>query len=380
MDHPGRRHRWGTRPILLSVLAVLALLATLSSAGPLARRRIEEMVGELLYWLLSSLWAWPLAVVLTFAALTSPPARRRWPRPARRIRPAIGIFVGSLGLASLFTASRPGVVLLVLGVLVVFGLMAIWVLVVPRRLAPPVPDEVLDRLSDRERLEVAEARVRLQDDLRTTALQAIAGLAVLAGAALGFQQLTEDRRQATATQDLARQGQASERFTRAIDQLGSDRLEVELGGIYGLEQIAQQAPDDNRLPVVEVLAAYLHRKAPRPSKPDTSSVEELRTRKPQAQAALTVLEGLVEPGDSPDLRRLDLRKAELTGASLPGADLRGADLRGASLIFANLGGADLRGTDLRDAHLGETNLRNVNTDLGTRWPDGFDQQSAGIRP
>jgi hypothetical protein len=38
------------------------------------------------------------------------------------------------------------------------------------------------------------------------------------------------------------QGQASERFTRAIDQLGSDRHEVQLGGIYGLEQIVQQAP------------------------------------------------------------------------------------------------------------------------------------------
>ena len=58
-------------------------------------------------------------------------------------------------------------------------------------------------------------RLKLQNDLRTTALQAIAGLAVLAGAVLAFQQLTADRQQATATQELTRQGQASERFTRA---------------------------------------------------------------------------------------------------------------------------------------------------------------------
>jgi hypothetical protein len=38
-----------------------------------------------------------------------------------------------------------------------------------------VADEMLDRLSNhRDRLEVADARVKLQNDLRTTALRAIA--------------------------------------------------------------------------------------------------------------------------------------------------------------------------------------------------------------
>jgi hypothetical protein len=114
----------------------------------------------------------------------------------------------------------PRVVLLTVGAAAVVGLLAAWVVVVPRRLAPPVLAEVLDRLGDRDRLEVTNAQVKLQNDLRTTALQTIAGLAVLAGVVLGFQQLTEDRQQATATRELTLQGQASERFTRAIDQLG----------------------------------------------------------------------------------------------------------------------------------------------------------------
>jgi hypothetical protein len=83
---------------------------------------------------------------------------------------------------------------------------------------------------------------------------------------LGFRQLTEDRQQAIATRELTLQGQASEQFTRAIDQLGSDRLEVRLGGIYGLEQISQLTPA-NRLAVSEVLVAYLHRRSPGPAKP-----------------------------------------------------------------------------------------------------------------
>jgi hypothetical protein len=43
------------------------------------------------------------------------------------------------------------------------------------------------------------------------------------------------------SQDLLRQGQASERFTRTINQLESDRIEVQPGSSYELEQIAQQA-------------------------------------------------------------------------------------------------------------------------------------------
>jgi Pentapeptide repeats (8 copies) len=342
------------------------------------------------------------------------PPRRRW-RPALVLLGAVLLVV----LAGLAMASRAWVLLLAVSAVVAVGLLAAGVVVVPRRLAPPVPAEVLDRLGDRDRLEVSDARVKLQNDLRTTALQAIAGLAILAGAVLGFQQLAEDRRQATATQkqaiaaqELTRQGQASERFTRAIDQLGSDRLEVRLGGIYGLEQVAQQAPA-NRLPVTEVLVAYLHRRTPRPARPpsDTSLVEELRVRVPDAQAALTVLgRRQTESGDPQlDLRALDMRGADLSDADLVGADLVGANLRGARLRAANLRGAlllgadlrgaflrganlravlinadlrcaDLAGADLSHALLRDTHFRDATVDQRTAWPDGFDWQGAGVRP
>jgi len=216
-----------------------------------------------------------LAIAVLLVALTSPPARRRWPRPARRIQLAIA----SLVVLVLAAATRPRAILLVAVVLATVGLLATWVVVIPCRLAPPVPDEVLDRLGDhRDRLAVADARVKLQNDLRTTALQAIAGLAVLAGAVLAFQQLTEDRRQATATQELTRQGQASERFTRAIDQLGSDHLDVRLGGIYALERIARDSPGD-RPTIGEVLTAYLRGHAPWPPRLEGQPPSRRRSRR-----------------------------------------------------------------------------------------------------
>jgi len=52
------------------------------------------------------------------------------------------------------------------------------------------------------------------------------------------------------TLETTREGQITERFTRAIDQLGHAHLDVRLGGIYGLERIARDSPD-NRVAIGE---------------------------------------------------------------------------------------------------------------------------------
>ncbi len=58
-----------------------------------------------------------------------------------------------------------------------------------------------------------------------------------------------------------------------------------------------------------------------------------------------------------DLRGADLRGADLHDAIFRYADLRDADLRDADLHDATLWGADLRGADLRDTDLQDANLR-----------------------
>jgi hypothetical protein len=76
---------------------------------------------------------------------------------------------------------------------------------------------------------------------RTTLVQGLVGAAALAGIFVAWQQLQTDREQSRTDRQqlreqltLARQGQVAEGFTRAVDQLGSDKLEQRLGGIYGL--------------------------------------------------------------------------------------------------------------------------------------------------
>jgi hypothetical protein len=80
-------------------------------------------------------------------------------------------------------------------------------------------------------------------------LGAAVGAAVLAWIAL--RQMGIPRKQAetadkrhTAQTDADRQRRITESFSKAIDQLASDKLEVRLGGIYSLERISKESQDD----------------------------------------------------------------------------------------------------------------------------------------
>jgi hypothetical protein len=84
---------------------------------------------------------------------------------------------------------------------------------------------------------------------------------------------SQERTQAGAqeTLRLTEQGQITERFTRAIEQLGATddkgekKLEIRLGGIYALERIAWDSPERDYSTVMEVLTAYVRENTPQSS-------------------------------------------------------------------------------------------------------------------
>jgi len=155
------------------------------------------------------------------------------------------------------------------------------------------------------------------------------------------------------TLELTEQGQVTDRYTKAIEQLGSDKLDVRIGGIYALERVARDSARD--LPtVMEVLTAFIreHSHEPWPP-PDSSGREPERSTRPDVQAAATV----VGRRDAErDIRHIDLTGADLTRANLTGALLRGTDLTRAILFAADLGTANLTGADLARANLDSANL------------------------
>jgi hypothetical protein len=216
------------------------------------------------------------------------------------------------------------------GVPAVIGVVfLLWlVLLAPNLLVPARSDASLHDVADpAKRHQLEDGRLKLQNDVRTTLLQALGGAVIALGALFTYRQL-----------QVNREGQITERFTRAIDQLGNDKgqLDVTLGGLYALERIAKDSPAD-RTTIAEVLTAYVRGHAPWPPARPGQYVKDaplgllpsLQERCPDAQAVMTVL-ARMPSGDRGllDLHGTDLRKANLAAVHLKQASFGGAHLEG----------------------------------------------------
>ena len=168
---------------------------------------------------------------------------------------------------------------------------------------------------------------------------------------------------------LSREGQVTDRYTKAIEQLGSDKLDVRIGGIYALERVARDSARDHPT-VMEVLTAFIREHSHEPWPPsDPGGQERARSIRPDVQAAVTV----VGRRDAKrDIEQINLTGANLTRAYLTRAILIRANLTGADLTHANLGGADFGGADLTHANLTYAYLDGADLTYaylgGARWP------------
>ncbi|QLY33981.1 pentapeptide repeat-containing protein [Nocardia huaxiensis] len=179
-------------------------------------------------------------------------------------------------------------------------------------------------------------------------------------AALAALWFTNQSLRATSDQaGLARQTAITDRFAKAIEQLGDEKLDVRLGGIYLLERLASDSPND-RTSIVEVLSAFVRTHAPNGRECGVNPQDEPPT---DVQAVLTVI-GRRDPDRTEfvDLSNTCLANAELEGANLVGAELSKANLTKAVLDRANLAGATMRYVALKESHLIETNLASAHLD------------------
>jgi hypothetical protein len=163
---------------------------------------------------------------------------------------------------------------------------------------------------------------------------------------------------------LSRQGQITDRYTRAIEQLGSEKMDVRIGGIYALERVARDSSPD-RPTVMEVLAAFVREHSHEPWQPTrpaaTRRSPELGLR-PDIQAALTVIgRREIDQDQLPvDLSDADLSRAQLPQADLARCSLNYSDLTGANLFRANLRQTEFVGANLTRANFRESDLSSAN--------------------
>ncbi|WP_204040057.1 pentapeptide repeat-containing protein [Acrocarpospora phusangensis] len=204
-----------------------------------------------------------------------------------------------------------------------------------------------EKVSGQARFQVENDRYKLQNEARGALLQGLAGLAVLVGAFLGWRQIA-----------VSRESHATDRFIRAIDQMGQkdSSFEITLGGIYGLERVARDSPGDRRS-IGEILTAYVRHHSgefalldDRSPEDDLMNDRSMQVRLPGVQAALTVLGrgrftdlALLAEKDVRllDFRRADLHRADLGDLNFAGSGMSGICLDGADLLKANLSHADM---------------------------------------
>lgn len=251
---------------------------------------------------------------------------------------------------------------------------------------------------------------QIENESRGTLGQILSGVAVLTGLIFAWQQLG----QTSDNLRVSQEGQITDRFSRAVDQLGSSQFTIRLGGIYALERIARDSPRDYG-PVMEVLTAFARQESPvrgnivatpvtnAPEVPlDVIAVFKVIGRRSAAQVATEMkesdqcldLSGVNAVGvnfseynlqntcwDRSDLRGAILSRANLndtsfnsailqqanldrvaaqrawfTSANLFKTNLSQSDLSNANLLAANLTEALLQGTNLTDANLQRANL------------------------
>jgi hypothetical protein len=117
-------------------------------------------------------------------------------------------------------------------------------------------------------------RLKLQNDVRATLLQAVAGILFLVTAFVAWRQLQISQEQLNAryeelsqvAESNARQlhvtyeQQITDRFARAVDQLGSDNVQLRLGALHSLGRLALNSTHD-REAIYAMLASFVASRA-----------------------------------------------------------------------------------------------------------------------
>ncbi|MEO1064825.1 MAG: pentapeptide repeat-containing protein [Actinomycetota bacterium] len=256
------------------------------------------------------------------------------------------------------------------------------------------------------------AVLKAENDVRGTLLAGIAGGFFLVTAFLSWRQI-----------QVTREGQITDRFATAVEQLGRrakegerDPLDVRLGGIYALERVANDSAADRRT-VVDVLAAFVREHSPA-KEPEAAEVLAMITaisrdqspaKEPEAAEVLAAFVREHSPAKEPEAaevlaafvrehspakereaaepasgrpdaiptdvqacitvlgrinpgpeHEINLHRANLNRARSSEVDLRGANLVGASLIRASMREANLSGANLFGADLRGARLVEAN--------------------
>jgi hypothetical protein len=207
----------------------------------------------------------------------------------------------------------------------------------------------------------------IQNGVYTTLVQALGGVIIGITAYIGYRNLKigeENLKIGQKNLKVTEDKQVTERFSKSIEHLGSKEIEIRLGGIYALEQIAFDSAKYHWT-IVEILSAFIREKRP------LNSTDRIGI---DIQAALTVIGRRKQ---YPNDKVIDLRKISLVGVELENTNFSKADFSITNLCNANLSGANLSEANLSLTYLIGADLNNTHLDDSPQ-PDEYPEDPHDI--
>ena len=168
-----------------------------------------------------------------------------------------------------------------------------------------------------------------------------------------WRSIVADRQAKTAQQSLL-----NERCQRGAEMLGNGVLSVRLGGIYALQSLAKERPEQYHLQIMRLFCAF----ARQPTKDSGLESEQVEIEpgtmlglRQDIEAIILAIGSRSKSGIEIE-RKMDFR-LDLRGAVLPGLQLLDLDLSNSFLHHAKLPSSNFANTNLSDAFLNDADLR-----------------------
>jgi uncharacterized protein YjbI with pentapeptide repeats len=240
-------------------------------------------------------------------------------------------------------------------------------------------------LKAEDRLRLGNDIRKLENDSRTILVQGLGGFALLIGLLFTWRNLRITEQSSRRTLELSQEGQITDRFTKAIEQLGAvdqegrKKFAVRLGGIYALERIAKESAEDHWA-IMEILTAYIRDNAVRKeSAPETNQTP--LTPDTDVQAIVDVLGRCARTFGKKEMLQelLNLMRVDLRGADFRKAVMGRADFGGSRLHQAHFGGADLREARFIQADLSGARFTQIEGAFAEGELHGVDLGGANIQ-
>ncbi len=188
---------------------------------------------------------------------------------------------------------------------------------------------------------------------------AIRNVGLIVAGALGLRIAVWRSRVAEKQVETARRGLLNERYQKGAEMFGDSRLSVRLGGIYALRRLANEAPEEYHLEIVNLFSSFVRRpgnfdglelEGVIDAQTTSDPIDPLRLRQ-DVQDVMVAVCTRSDQGKALEQRDRDFI------LDLNGAQLRGLNMRSSGSV--DISGALMNRVDLNGVWLGGANLSKV---------------------